>query len=143
MTNWQSYRESLSITLARTVGIALVAGGVLAHSWGGLGRWPLATALMLWLSFGGHWLEIWFLNWLRPRLPDPQRVQIAVRLAVWFIGGVGLAFGMRLTAMAFTGRRPAPWATWWMAGFAFIGIELVAHLVLQLRGRPSFFNGRG
>jgi hypothetical protein len=143
MTNWQSYRESLSITLARTVGIALVAGGVLAHSWGGLGRWPLTTALMLWPSFGGHSLELWFLNWLRPRLPDPQRVQIAVRLAVWFIGGVGLAFGMRLTAMAFTGRWPAPWATWWMAGFAFIGIELVAHLVLQLRRRPSFFNGRG
>ena len=98
---------------------------------------------MLWPSFGGHWLEIWFLNWLRPRLPDTRRVQIAVRLAVWFIGGVGLAFGMRLTAMAFPGRRPASWATWWMAGFAFIGIELVAHLVLQLRGRPSFFNGRG
>ena len=26
---------------------------------------------------------------------------------------------------------------------AFIGIELVVHLVLQLRGRPSFYNGLG
>lgn len=143
MTNWQPYRESLSVTLARTVGIALVAGGVLAHWWGGLGRWPLATALLLWPSLGGHWLELWFLNRLRPRLPDARSVQIAARLAVWFIGGVGLALGMRLTAIAFTGQRQPSWAAWWMAGFAFIGIEFVAHLVLQLRGRRSFFNGRG
>jgi len=143
VTRWQPYRESLSVTLARTVGIALAAGGVLAYWWGGLGRWPLATALMLWPSLGGHWLELWFLNWLRPRLPDTQRVQLAVRLTVWFIGGVALAFGMWLTAIAFTGRRPAPWLTWWMAGFAFIGIELVVHIALQLRGRPSFFNARG
>ena len=27
--------------------------------------------------------------------------------------------------------------------FAFIGIELVVQLALQLRGRPSFYNGRG
>lgn len=135
--------EPLSVTLARTIGIALVAGGVLAHWSGGLGRWPLASALVLWPSFGGHWLELWFLNWLRPRLPDTRRVQIAVRLAVWFIGGVALAVGMQLTAIAFTGRRQAPWAAWWIAGLAFIGVELVAHLALQLRGRPSFFNGRG
>ncbi len=28
-------------------------------------------------------------------------------------------------------------------GMAFIGIELVVHLVLQWRGRPSFYDGRG
>lgn len=143
MTTWQPYREPLAVTLARTVGIALIVGGVLAHQWGGLRQWPMATALILWLSLGGHWLELWFLNWLHPRLPEARRVQLAARLALWFIGGVGLAFGMRLTAVAFTGRWPAPRATWWMAGFAFIGIEVVAHMVLQLRHRPSLFNGRG
>jgi len=30
-----------------------------------------------------------------------------------------------------------------LGGLAFIGIELVTHLVLQLRGRPSFYDGRG
>jgi hypothetical protein len=30
-----------------------------------------------------------------------------------------------------------------VAGVAFIGVELVAHAVLQARGRPSFFTGRG
>ncbi len=27
----------------------------------------------------------------------------------------------------------AHWPAWWLGGIAFIGIELVAHLVLQLR----------
>lgn len=143
MTEWQPHHEPLRVTLKRTVGIALVAGAVLAHWWGGLARWPVASALLLWPSLGGHWLELWFLNWLRPRLPGTRGVQIATRIAVWFIGGVGLAVGMRLTALALAGLRPPPWARWWMAGLAFIGLELVAHGVLQLRGRDSVFNGRG
>jgi hypothetical protein len=35
------------------------------------------------------------------------------------------------------------WHIWWLGGFAFIGIELMAHLTLQLRGRPNFYNGLG
>jgi hypothetical protein len=50
---------------------------------------------------------------------------------------------MDLTAMALTGFRPAQWPAWWLGGLAFIGLELVVHLVLQLRGQPSFYNGRG
>jgi hypothetical protein len=128
----------------RTITIALILGAVLAR-WrgGGLAGWPMATLLALWISFGGHWVELWFLNWLRPRLPIARAVQVAARAAVWFIGGVGLALGMRLTALALAEFRPRHWIAWWIRGLAFIGIELVAHLVLQLRGRPSFYNGRG
>jgi len=50
---------------------------------------------------------------------------------------------MRLTAMALRSYRMARWPAWWIAGRAFMGIELVAQLALQLRGRPSFYNGRG
>lgn len=49
--------------------------------------------------------------------------------------------GIAIVALA--GLRRPLWVAWWMAGLAFIGIELVAQLALQLRGRPSFFNGRG
>jgi hypothetical protein len=143
MTSWQPFHESPRVTLLRTVGIALVAGGVVAHWWGGLGRWPLATAVMLWPSLGGHWLELWFLNWLRPRIPAARPVQVVVRLAVWFMGGLGLGFGMRLTVIAFTGRHSTQWPAWWAAGLAFLGIEFTAQAALQVRGRPSFFNGRG
>jgi hypothetical protein len=131
------------VSLLRNGTIAVVVGAVVARFSGGLSRWPLATVLALWPTLGGHWLEVWFLNWLRPRLSAARSAQVAVRVAVWFAGGICLALGMDLTAMALSRFRAAIWPVWWLAGVAFIGIELVAHLVLELRGRPSFYNGRG
>jgi hypothetical protein len=142
-SQWQPYREPLHITMLRTGILAIVVGAVLARFWGGLARWFIASLLVLWPSFGGHWMEVWFLNFLRPRLSITRGVQVAARVGVWFVGGIGLAMGMGLTAAALAGFRPAHWPAWWLGGVAFIGIELVAHLMLQLRGRPSFYNGRG
>jgi hypothetical protein len=105
--------------------------------------WLIGVLLMLWPSFGGHWVDLWFLNWLRPRIPPTRASQVAARLAVWFVGGTVLALGMCLTAMALVHFRPARWPSLWLGGLAFIGIELIAQIALQLRGRPSFFNGRG
>lgn len=140
---WKPYREPLRITLLRTGTIALVLGAVVARWWGGFARWPIVTLLMLWPSLGGHWVELWFLNWLRPRLSASRAVQVGARIAVWFVGGTILTLGMCLTAMAVGGFRPARWPPLWLGGLAFIGVELVAHLVLQLRRRPSFYNARG
>lgn len=142
----QPYREPLRTTLIRTVSIAIVAGTVFA-AWSASSarpiRWPVAVAVVLWPSFGGHWLELWYLNRLRPRLPPARPVQRVARLVTWFLGGVGLGVGMVLTAGALGGIRISHWPAWWLAGVVFIGVELVAHTVLQARGRPSFFNGRG
>lgn len=140
---FQPYKEPLLSTLMRTGLIALIVGAVLAWRWGGLSRWPMAVLLVLWPSFGGHWVEVWFLNRLRPRLPASRAVQVGARVVVWLIGGVGLAWGMRLTAIGLAGARPVFWPAWWIGGLAFIGIELAAHSVLQFRGQPSFYNGRG
>lgn len=146
MSEWQPYREPLWRTLTRTVGIAVVAGGVFAFWRGGLARWPAASAVMLWPSLGGHWVELWFLNSLRPQLSHRRGAQVAARLVVWFVAGVALGAGMWLTAEALHGMRVPRAAAWRLAGLAglgFIGVELIAQAVLQLRGRPSFFNGRG
>jgi hypothetical protein len=142
-TPWTPYREPLRTTLVRTIIIALVAGAVLAHWTGGWTRWPVTTLIMLWPSFGGHWVELWYLNWLRPRLSTARHVQIAARMAVWFVGGIVLAVGMALTARALGGFRAVGWRAWWIAGCAFVGVELIAHTGLQLRGRPSVYNARG
>ena len=143
-THWQPYREPLRTTLMRTVAIALSLGALLARWWGGgLAQWPMATLLMLWPSFGGHCVDLWFLNWLRPRLPSARAVHVGARLAVWFVGGCGLALGASLTAMALGAFQAARWPSWWLGGLAFVAIELVAHAALQLRGQPSFYNGRG
>jgi hypothetical protein len=140
---WQPFREPLRTVVLRNGVIAILAGVVVARLWAGLARWPLTTVLMLWPSFGGHWVEVWFLNWLRPRLFLARGVQIAARVGVWFLAGAGFAIAMRGTVIVFTGLPPAHFVAWWLAGFAFIGIELIAHLALQLRGRPSFYNGLG
>src|ERR1700676_2227428 len=112
-SQWQPYREPLHTTMLRTGSIAIVVGAVLAPVWGGLARWLIATLLVLWTSFGGHWVEVWFLNWLRPRLSIARGVQVAARVGVWFVGGTGLAIGMGLTAMALARVRSAHWPAWW------------------------------
>lgn len=145
-TAWHSYHEPLRRTLTRTVLIATVAGTVLA-AWSTSSarplRWPIAVILVLWVSLGGHWLEVWYLNWLRPRLPAAPMVQLVARLGTWFLGGCGLGVCIALTARALGGVRLDNWPPWWVGGVAFIGVELVAHAVLQARGAPSFFTGRG
>jgi hypothetical protein len=140
---WQPHREPVRATLLRTVGLALVAGVVLSRWFGGAARFPMWTMLLLWPLLGGHWVELWYLNWLRPRLPSARVVQVAARAVVWFVGGAALALGMYLTGLAFAGGLPFRWLPWWVGGVAFVGAELVVHLLLQLRGRPSFYNGRG
>jgi hypothetical protein len=143
MAGWQPYREPLRVTLTRTIGIAMFAAAVAAPWLGGFRRWPMLVVLMLWPSFGGHWIDLFFLNWLRERLPSATLVQRVARIALWFAGGMVLALGARLTAALIFSRPPATWLPWAVAGAAFVAIELVAHAALQFRGRPSFYNGLG
>ena len=140
---WQPFQEPIWRTFLRTITIALLVGAAIALQSRRWSSWPLATLLVLWPSLGGHWVEVWFLNWLRPRISRSFGVQKTTRVLVWFAAGYLLALGMSLTASVFVQWRSPRWLTWWLPGAAFIGIELVAHLALQLRGRPSFYNGRG
>ncbi len=141
----QPYREAFHTTLLRTGAIAIIIGAAIARPWasGGLARWSGATLIALWPALGGHFVELFFLNVLRPRIPAARAVQILARILVWFIGGALLARAMAWTATLLAGPRPAPWLVWWLGGLGFIGIELVVHLFLQIRGRASFYNGRG
>ena len=140
---WQPYREPMRVTLLRTGIIAAVGGAAITLLWhGGLVRWPAATLSVLWISFGGHWVEVAFLNVLRPWLPSARWVQTSARIAVWFIGGIVLFTAMALTATS-AGLHPDRWPDWWTGGLGFIGVELIAHLSLVATHRPSFYNGRG
>lgn len=88
-TPWTPFREPLRTTLLRTILIAIVVGAALARLSGAKIHWLLAALLVLWPSFGGHWVELWYLNWLRPRLSIARHVQITARVATWFVGGTG------------------------------------------------------
>ena len=142
-TEWEPFHEPLRATLTRTLAIAIVLGGLIAPRLGGLSRWPAASVVMLWPTLGGHFLELWFLNWLRPRLPRSHGVQVAARLLLWFVGGALFVVAMRLTAAALIGNRPVARVAPWIGGLAFIGIELAVHLAARLRGMRSFYDGRG
>jgi hypothetical protein len=139
----QAYREPLRATLLRTVGIAVVIAAIVASSSRDLRRWPALTVVVLWPAFGGHWIDLWYLNWLRPRLPRSRSTRRGMRVLVWFVGGVVLGFAVRFTARALLTHPRVAWLTWATAGAAFVAIELVTHAVLNARGRPSFYNGLG
>lgn len=140
---FEPYREPVRTTLVRTFAIAAGVGLALARRYGGGSRgWAAASLVALWPALGGHFVELAFLNVLRPRLPRARGVQIAARLLVWFIGGTILALGMWLTSLAL-GFHFMRWHTCWFGGIVFIGIELIVHVFLQAFGRPSFYNGRG
>lgn len=139
----QPFREPFRATAMRTGLIAIVVGAVVAGMSGGISRWPIATLLALWPSFGGHWVEIWFLNWLRPRVDVGGRWLMLLRVVVWFAGGLVIALGVEVTAMFLVNFPASRWPAWWVGGAAFVGVELVVHGVMQLRRRASFYNGRG
>jgi hypothetical protein len=143
MADWQPYNERLRVTLTRTLSIALVAGVLVAVWAHDLGRWPVFSLLILWPSLGGHWIDLLFLNGIRPHLPRSRTTQQVARIAMWFAGGVALAIGVRLTARLLSEHPRLGWLTWAVAGAAFVVIELGAHAALHLRGRPSFYDGSG
>jgi hypothetical protein len=143
---WQPHREPVTRTLARTVTIAAVLGAIFAaSSRTGLARWPQAFLIMLWPALGGHFVEVFFLNHLRPRLPFSRSIQIAARIATWFVGGCLLMAAMQLTNQALGPTRPVrrSWPqAWWLGGLGFIALELFVHVILRLRRIPNFYDAR-
>jgi len=136
----QSYYEPLHITLVRTGLIGLVLGLVAARVQSQPATWPQWTAFALWFSFGGHWVELFFLNWLRPRLASARWAQVTGRLFTWLVGGALLMVGARVTVLSLSAQslRLPPW---WLGGPVFVGLELLVHALPALRGRPNFYNG--
>ena len=136
----QSYYEPLHITLVRTGLIGLVLGLVAARVQSQPAAWPQWTAFALWFSFGGHWVELFFLNWFRPRLASARWAQVTGRLFTWLVGGALLMVGARVTVLSLSAQslRLPPW---WLGGPVFVGLELLVHALPALRGRPNFYNG--
>ena len=136
----RTFHEPLRVTLVRTGLIGLVVGLVVALLQGQPSTWPQWTAFALWFSFGGHWVEIFFLNWLRPRLGSVRWAQVAGRLLTWLGGGTVLMVAARITVVAL-GTQAVRLPPWWLGGPVFLVIELLIHTLPQLRGHPNFYNG--
>jgi hypothetical protein len=144
--NRTKYREPFLHSLTRNLMIALVVSLAVSlifksRHWGISGRLIAVNTLsILWISLGGHGVELLYLNAIRFFLPFNRALEAIVRLLVWHAGGLLLFFAMSVTQRAFQ-VPPIPPFTFY-DGFIFIGIELIAHLALLLRGKDSFWNGR-
>jgi hypothetical protein len=141
-TTSTTFREPIARTLARNVTIAAVVGSVLAFRTHDAGLFVPFSVLVLWFSLGGHYVEVLFLNGLRPRIAPARLAQISARVAVWFVGGAILFVLMAATARVLPVRPPS-FQSWWFGALGLIGIELLAHAVLAVCRLPNFYSGSG
>jgi len=137
---WQHFREPLRVTLVRTGLVGLAVGCVIAVISGQLASWLQWTAFALWFSFGGHWVELLFLNWLRPRLPAARWPQVIGRVCTWLVAGTLLMVGARITVLSL-GTQAMRLPPWWIGGPVFLCVELLVHALPQFRRQPNFYNG--
>ena len=134
--------EPILRTIARNLAIALVVGVVIALVRRASFLALPGTLLALWPSLGGHFVEVAFLNGVRPRLPRSRLVQVSARLLWWLVGGALLGSALTKTAKALTIVAP-PGRLWWIWAPMFVCVELAVHAALALRGRPNFYRGDG
>lgn len=134
--------EPWRTTALRTGSLALAIGIVAGLVERRLAAVPQWTLVALWFTLGGHVVEVVFLNYLRQRIPGHAVVQRVARLIHWFVGGLALYAGALATRALVSGRGDVPWP-WWTGGALFIALELVVHLLMRVRGLPSFYDGRG
>ena len=144
------YSEPIRTTFIRTFGIALGVGTIvfLLNESGDdpagshVQHWVSWVAAVLWFSFGGHWVEILYLNHIRMSLPEVRWLETVVRLMGWYVGGCVLFVGMKITA-TMLGNPALESLQWWYGGFLFIIIELFVHAIVLAGGKNCFWNGRG
>ncbi|SRR6266540_587251 len=139
---WSRFHEPIGRTLARNIAIALVVGATLAFRKRDAGLLAPFSALALWFSLGGHYVEAAFLNGIRPRLSSARLTQVSARLGAWFVGGSMLYVLMAATAHVLP-VQPPHLVSCWFGGLFFIGLELFVHAVLAIRGLPNFYGGGG
>ena len=139
---WPRFLEPFGRTLARNAIIAVVVATVFALVQHRLSLIGPVALLALWFSLGGHYVEVIFLNGVRPRIPAVRTIQSLVRILIWICGGILLYWGMALTARVLP-VRDASLAFWWSGGLILTAVELVAHAFLALRSLPNFYSGEG
>jgi hypothetical protein len=147
MKNPEKFPERFPQTIIRTVMLAAVIAIVitLLHLFPAGQRSKFAQFGMIWLMafgivFGGHWLELLFINYLKFALPKNMPVLYMSRIVYWFFCAIPLLFIVNLIGGLFTYTAGLP-GQWWALGLGYIGIELFMHALMQVRYQKSFYNG--
>jgi len=147
MKNPEKNTEPFIQTVIRTVVTTTIIAVILIwlHIFPSGEKSKLALFEMIWsaifcIVFGGHWLELLFINHIKFALPKSILLLYATRIAYWFLCSIPLFFMAEFVINLFSDKT-AHLGQWWRFGFFYIGIQLLMHAIMQIRFKKSFYNG--
>ncbi|QEC75041.1 hypothetical protein [Mucilaginibacter ginsenosidivorax] len=147
MENPEKNTESFIHTVIRTIITTTIIAAILywVHVFPSGGKSKLVLFEMIWsvvfcIVFGGHWLELLFINGVKFSLPKNIISLYLIRIVYWFVCAVPLFFAANLITGLFS-PKTVQMGRWWMFGFFYIGIQLLMHAIMQVRFKKSFYNG--
>jgi hypothetical protein len=105
-----------------------------------LTQFEMIWAMVFCIVFGGHWLELVFINYLKFASPKNISLLYFIRIVYWFLCALPLFFIANLIINLFS-HQTGYLGHWWTFGFFYIGIQLLMHAIMQIRLKKSFYNG--
>jgi len=147
MKNPEKFTESFTKTVIRTIITTTIIAIILywLHVFPTGDKSKLSLFEMIWsivfcIVFGGHWLELLFINYIKFALPKNILLLYFIRIVYWFLCSVPLFFIADLVDNLFS-HNTGHLGHWWAFGFFYIAIELFMHAIMQIRSKKSFYNG--
>jgi len=139
----EQFMQTLIRTLLTTTVIAVILYGLKAFP--SRGNNKLTLFEMIWSAifcvvFGGHWLELLFINHIKFALPKNSAILYLTRIIYWFLSAIPLFFIANFSLHLFSYHIDL-FNKWWFFGIIYIGLELVMYAIMQLRLKKSFYNG--
>jgi hypothetical protein len=141
--NTESFIQTAVRALLTTTIIAVILYWLHIFRQGEISKLSLFEMIWSWgfcIVFGGHWLELLFINYLKFVLPKNILLLYFIRIAYWFLCSVPLFYIANLISNLFS-HKTGQLGNWWTFGFFYIGIQLFVHAVMHIRSRKSFYNG--
>jgi hypothetical protein len=98
--------------------------------------WSIAFCIV----FGGHWLELLFINHIKFILPKNILSLYFIRIVFWFLCSVPLFILANLVSNLLS-HKTAHLGHWWTFGLLYICIQLLMYAIMHMRSKKSFYNG--
>ena len=147
MKNSEKIKEGFLQTLFRTALTATIISLILyfIHVIPFNGKSKLLEYGVIWAAlfsivFGGHWLELFFINIIKFRLPGNIFVFHTVRICYWFISSIPL-FLIATKIREFLVSNSRQLGNCWSFGFLYIVVQLLMYAIMHIRLGKSFYNG--
>ena len=130
-----------SIITTTVIGIILFFLKVFpSHGESNLAVFGIIWCVIFCIYFGGHWLELFFVNKIKFVLPKDIFVLYSVRIFYWFLCSIPL-FALATLVNNFLSQGTRHLGEWWQFGLLYIGIQLAMYAIMQIRFKKSFYNG--